>query len=99
MELQWVDAEILRANTPIEVCRLAAGEHQTAQRDVQGMSVADAFSFLVKTAREKKEKMGSPFLTDNEVAMVGLQLGLKKSATRMATSYPNHNRYAPKQAN
>ena len=42
------------------------------------MSVADAFSFLVKTSREKKEKMGSPFLTDNEVAMVGLQLGLQK---------------------
>jgi hypothetical protein len=78
LELQWVDAEILRANTPIEVCRLAAGEHQTAQRDVQGMSVDDAFSFLVKTAREKNEKMGSPFLTDNEVAMVGLQLGLQK---------------------
>ena len=77
-ELQFIDAEVLRPNTPLEVCRLAAGEHQTAQTDVQGMSVADAFSFLVKTAREKEAKHGTRFLTDNEVSMVGHQLGLQK---------------------
>ena len=56
-----VDADVLRANTPLEVFRLAAGEHQNSQRDVQGMSMADAFAFLCKTAKEKAAKMGSPY--------------------------------------
>ena len=80
--MQFVDAEVLRANTPLEVCRLAAGEHQNSQRDVQGMSMADAFAFLCKTAKEKAAKMGSPYFTDNEVAMAGRQLGLQKFRDR-----------------
>ena len=42
------------------------------------MTVADAFAFLVKTTREKEAKHGTRFLTDNEGAMVGHQLGLQK---------------------
>ena len=32
------------------------------------MSMADAFAFLCKTAKEKAAKMGSPYFTDNEVS-------------------------------
>ena len=81
-ELQYVEAEVLRSNTPIEICRLAAGEHQVAQRDVQAVSVSDAFSFFLKTAKEKMAKHNTPYLSDNEIAMAGLQLGLQKFRDR-----------------
>ena len=61
----------------MDVCRLAAGEHQAEQKDVHEVSVSDAFAFFVKTAREKKAKYGSEFLSDNQVAMVGKQLGIQ----------------------
>jgi len=76
--LQFLDAEVLRTTTPLAVCRLAAGEHQAEQKDVQQLAVSDAFAFLCKTAKEKKEKQFSSFLTDNEVLMTCLQLGLQK---------------------
>ena len=78
LEFQYVDAEILKANTPLDICRLAAGEHQLAQKDVQSMSVADAFAFMVKAAREKGVRHGTTFLTDKEVGMLCEQLGLQK---------------------
>jgi hypothetical protein len=78
LEFQYVDAEVLKANTPVDICRLAAGEHQLAQKDVQSMSVADAFAFMVKAAREKGVRHGTTFLTDKEVGMLCEQLGLQK---------------------
>lgn len=80
--LQFLEAEVLRPNTPVELCRLAAGEHQLEQRDVMSLSVADAFAFFVKSSREKKAKFGSPFFSDKEVATLGCQLGLQQYLDR-----------------
>ena len=82
-EMQYVEAEVLRSNTPRDVCRLAAGEHQTSQRDVQSMSVSDIFSLMCKTAKEKLHgKDKSPYLTDSEVYQVCVQCGLQRFRDR-----------------
>ena len=82
-EMQFVDAEVLKVSTPKEVCRLAAGEHQITQRDVQSMSVADIFSLMTKFARDKlQSKLGTRYLSDNEVLMVCQQCGLTKFQDR-----------------
>jgi hypothetical protein len=78
-EYQFVEAEVLKPNTPVEIARLAAGEHQEHQQAVENMSVSDVFAMFVKSAREKMEgKLKTPFLTDNEVAMIAWQCGLQK---------------------
>ena len=91
-EYQYVDAEVLHSNTPKEVCRLAAGEHQVSHRDVQLMSVAEIFSLMCQTAREKNIKHRTPYFTDNEVHQVCLQCGLQKfrdrSPSRFSLSLP-----------
>jgi hypothetical protein len=46
------------------------------------MSLADCFSFFCKSSKEKMQKFGTPWLTDNEVSMVGRQLGLQKFTDR-----------------
>ena len=80
--LQFLEAEVLKSATPLELCCLAAGEHQLEQKDVMAMSVGDAFAFYVKTCREKLTKMGTPYLTDSEVAQAGCQLGLQQYLDR-----------------
>ena len=80
--LQYLEAEVLRANTPVELCRLAAGEHQLEQRDVLSISVADSFAFFVKSAREKASKLKTAFFTDAEVAQMGCQLSLQQYLDR-----------------
>ena len=83
MEFKFVEAEVLRSNTPREVCRLAAGEHQMAQRDVHSMSVADIFALMARTAREKMAIAGnSRYLTETEVFTVCMQCGLQRSHDR-----------------
>ena len=81
-ELQFVDAEVLRPNTPRDICRLAAGDHHVAQKDVQSMSVSDIFKLMCQTAREKLAKHQTKVPTDNEVHTVCLQCGLQKLRDR-----------------
>ena len=82
-EVQFVEAEVLRANTPISICRLAAGEHQVSQKDVQSMTVAEIFAMMTTAALEKRAgPHKSPFLNDNDVHTVCIQCGLQKFRDR-----------------
>ena len=78
----YVEAEILRSSTPLEVCRLAAGQHQTQQRDVQIITVSDMFQFFVTAAKEKMERLNTPYFTEKETGVICKQLGLLKFVDR-----------------
>ena len=93
VEFKMVEAEVLRTNTPRDICRLAAGEHQLAQRDVQSMSVADIFTLMARTAREKlASQHKSAFLTDAEVYTVCMQCGLQGAMTAQEKRSVNRRR-------
>ena len=78
-ELKFVDAEVLKHNANRELCRLAAGEHQANQKDVEGASTADVFSYLSLMAQEKKKgPLETPFMTDNEIWSHCKSLGIQK---------------------
>ena len=78
-ELKFVDAEVLKHNTNRELCRLAAGEHQANQKDVEGASTADVFSYLSLMAQEKKKgPLETPFMTDNEIWSHCKSMGIQK---------------------
>ena len=82
-ELQYVEAEVLNVNTPLDVCRLAAGEHQLSQRDVQSMTVHEIFAMMAQASKEKSlTAAGTPYLTDNEIHKVCVQCGLQKLRDR-----------------
>lgn len=77
-EYQFVEAEVLKSTTPLEVCRLAAGRHQAQQKDVQVISVADTFQFFVTAAREQKQQFGTEYFDDKDKSLAKMcrQLGL-----------------------
>lgn len=78
-EIKFVDAELLKHNTPKELCRLAAGEHQAHQKDVEGASTSDVFSYFYLMATEKMNSdLATPFMSDNEIFIHCRSLGLQK---------------------
>jgi hypothetical protein len=87
-QLKMVRAEVLKPATPIEVCKLAAGQHQNVQGTFHSMTVADIFAFLVQTSKEKKQKYGTSILSEKDVQHVGFQLGLQKFFDRHGNRLP-----------
>ena len=83
--VRFVEAEILRADTPLEVCRLAAGQHQALQCQVKGISSEDAFALFQQTALEYLESRGQPWMTDAEMWQVLQQLGVQYQAKKADT--------------
>ena len=83
--MRFVEAEILRADTPLEVCRLAAGQHQALQCQVKGISSEDAFALFQQTALEYLESRGQPWMSDAEMWQVLQQLGVQYQAKKADT--------------
>ena len=81
-ELKCVKAEVLKVKTPVEVCRLAAGQHQEIQQDIHRMTVADIFEFFQQASRDKMAKSGNRFLDKAEILYVGFELGLQRNADK-----------------
>jgi hypothetical protein len=75
-------AEILSSETPLEVCRLAAGQNQRIQSNSEEVSTADAYAFIVMKCRERQVTHGSPFMSDNEVFECVQNLGISYTSKR-----------------
>ena len=75
--IRFVHAEILRADTPVQLVRLAAGEHQRLQSERQDCCTEDVMRLLAQTLEKKRERHPTDWaLTDNEIYVVVQTLGL-----------------------
>ena len=61
----FVHAEILRADTPISVAQIAAGQHQRHQTNVKQINTFDIMSMMATECEKRMKSSGSPFLDDN----------------------------------
>lgn len=77
--VRFVEAEVLLSTTPLQVARLAAGQHQSHQSNAQTISTADAFAMFQLHAAEKSTHAKSrraAFFNDAEVFEVIQELGI-----------------------
>jgi hypothetical protein len=86
--IKHVAAEVLRVNTPIELCKVAAAQHQFVQGDFHGLSTAEIFAFFHQTSLEKQTKFGTRILLDKEVGKIGMNLGLQQFFDRHGKLVP-----------
>lgn len=71
-----VEAEVLRAYTPIQVAQLAAGLHQQRQRDTKDINTYDIMAMLAMKAEKKKKDQGSPYLDDGQLFLALESMGM-----------------------
>ena len=50
--------------------------------DVQIITVSDMFQFFVTAAKEKMERLNTPYFTEKEIGVICKQLGLLKFVDR-----------------
>ena len=58
---------VLSMDAPWAACRSAAGCHQSQQHDSIETSTSDVCQLMLELLLEKKEKTGTPYLTDSEI--------------------------------
>ena len=81
--VRFVHAEILKHDAPVQLCRLAAGEHQRVQQDTRDVTTADVIEMLIKECSKKFCASGgesSCQLNDNELFVQLESLGLVKES-------------------
>ena len=73
-----VQAEILRADVPWQIARLAAGQHQRQQSDTRDISTFDIMSMLALVAERRLEATNSAMddMDDNLLFSTLEQLGM-----------------------
>ena len=86
-----VHAEVLRSDTPLQLAKLAAGEHQRTQHDIRECSTEDVVALLARECEIKLEQTGQAQLTDGEIFLQLETLGVVKE-----TKLPKATRPAKK---
>lgn len=54
--LRQVEAEVLQADTPPQLVKLAAGKHQAIQRDMKQCTMEDVVRYLIQCLLRKRDK-------------------------------------------
>ena len=78
--LKFVHAEVLRADTPYHIARLAAGQHQRQQTESQEVTTADLLNMMVKVAVKLQKSKGSPYMTDSQLYLTLDSMGIVKDS-------------------
>ena len=80
--VRYVHAEILKHDAPVQLCRLAAGEHQRVQQDTREVTTVDVIEMLNKESSKKfcASNGTSCQLTDNELFVQLESMGLVKES-------------------
>lgn len=81
-----VQAEVLGAETPIQLVRLAAGEHQRLQSETRECSTYDTVRMLGKQITQKLSKGEGSVLTDAELFLTIQTMGVVHDAKVPKTS-------------
>ena len=84
--VRTVQAEILAHETPIQLVRLAAGEHQRLQSETRECSTYDIVRMLGRAIRQKIDKGDSEVLSDAELFLIVQTMGVVHEAKVPKTS-------------
>ena len=76
--LRFVHADVLRADTPYHIARLAAGQHQRQQTDSKEVTTADLLKMMVKVAVKLQRDKGTPYMTDSQLFLTLDSMGIVK---------------------
>ena len=86
-------AEVIRQKTGLDVRKMLAGEHQARQHDAHAATTADNVAAFMRHCKEKRAKLQTPVLSDNDVWLVvkGIGLDRESSFDEMKKKKPNEN--------
>jgi len=76
---------VLAPNAPWAACRSAAGAHQSLQHDTMDTLTVDVCTMIIELQMEKKQKTGSPWLSDEEVYAALINTGLVRGSMEVLT--------------
>ena len=81
--IRYVQCEVLKHDTPLQLCKLAAGEHQRIQQDTRECQTADIIEMLRHECTKKyvNTETQSAQLTDDELYVQLESLGLVKESS------------------
>ena len=81
--VRFVEAEIMRHGTPLQLCRLAAGEHQRVQQDTREVTTVDVIDMLRHECAKKfiTTQAQSSQLTDDELYVQLESMGVVKESS------------------
>ena len=71
-----VMAEVLRADTPMSVAQIAAGQHQRHQTNVKCINSFDIMSMMATESEKKLKSAGTAFLDDSELFVTLDKMGV-----------------------
>ena len=78
-----VEGEVLAVDTPLEVCRRAAGEHQVQQHGVTACTTWDTMQYISMVCMLKVNAGKPPQLTDNELYQTLCGLGMASEDSKL----------------
>lgn len=84
--LKYVNAELLRADCPVQLARRAAGQHQQRQLATRALNTEDAIHMFRREARKKVDVQMEWQLTDNEIWLALQSMGMAKDIPRMVAT-------------
>ena len=87
--MRWVEGAILRADTPLQVARRAAGEHQMAQSETRELSTFDLMTEMARECQKRKSVTGSPFLDDAALFLLLESVGLASLSRLVPPKHPS----------
>ena len=65
--LRYVHTEILSAECPNTIAKLAAGQHQRLQSDNRDVTTADILKTMAKSAELWQQQRGTPYVPDAQL--------------------------------
>ena len=73
-----LSAEVVRLRASLDVRRQLAGDHQARQHDAHQASSSDNIAAFYRACKDKRGRLKTPLLTDNDVWTVIKSLGLDR---------------------
>ena len=73
-----LSAEVVRLRTSLDVRRQLAGDHQARQHDAHQASSSYNTAAFYRACKDKRGRLQTPLLTDNDVWTVSKSLGLDR---------------------
>ena len=86
--LKFVHGEVLRADCPNQIARLAAGQHQKQQHDTRDINTYDIMSMMAKVCDRLLQDAPTAFMDDAELFLTLETMGMVTESKLIPSKKP-----------